>query len=148
MKRTSLALGVAVGIALLGLSVVADAQDYQAEHLLDDVSLRFFYQSGWGLKMSFASGRVSYEWIAGPPKGNGTVGVPYRSRKIGERQYLVTFRDRDQRGDDFVVLVLDFEDNTMAGSALLDYATDRERLHFEGGIIEGVRWKTRRPASR
>lgn len=118
------------------------------EYLLDGVSFRYFYQSGWGLKMSFGAGRVSYEWIAGPPQGTGKVGVPYRSRKVGPRQYLVAFRDIDRKGGDFVTLLLDFGDNTMAGAALLGYGTDRERVHFEGGTIEGVRWERASPPAR
>ncbi len=107
-----------------------------AEHLLDGTSFEYFYQTGGGLKISFADGKLQYEWIKGPRKGNKAEGIPYQSRKIGKDQFIVNWQEKGK--PDFTTLVINFEQNVMHSSAILRYGTKEEMIHFNGAIIERV----------
>ena len=117
--------------------VLSDTQEDKyrnAEHLLDGVDFEYFYQTGGGLRISFAEGLLGYEWIVGPRKGNKASNIPYQSRKIGDDLFLVNWQEKDK--PDFVTLVIDLEQNVMYSSAILRYGTDQEVIHFNGAIIE------------
>ncbi|WP_068547175.1 MoaF-related domain-containing protein [Thalassotalea crassostreae] len=118
------------------LQASTDASDKYAvaEHLLDGVSFEYFYQTGGGLKISFDDGLLGYEWISGQRKGNKASNIPYQSRKIGERLFIVNWQEKDK--PDFVTLVIDLKHNTMYSSAILRYGTEQEVIHFNGAIIE------------
>ena len=108
-----------------------------AEHLLDGTSFEYFYQTGGGLKIAFADGKLQYEWISGPRTGNKAEGIPYQSRKIGKEQFVVNWQEKDK--PDFVTLIINFEQSVMYSSAILRYGTKEEMIHFNGAIIERVR---------
>ena len=105
-----------------------------AEHLLDGTSFEYFYQTGGGLKITFADGKLEYVWISGPRKGNKAGDIPYQSRKIGNKMFIVNWQEKDK--PDFVTLVIDLEHNVMYSSAILRYGTKDEVIHFNGAIIE------------
>lgn len=116
---------------------VAQELKYKAaEHLLDGTSFEYFYQTGGGLKIAFADGKVQYEWIKGPRKGNKAEGIPYQSRKIGKDQFIVNWQEKNK--PDFTTLVINFEQGVMYSSAILRYGTQEEMIHFNGAIIERV----------
>ncbi len=107
-----------------------------AEHLLDGTSFEYFYQTGGGLKIVFADGKLGYEWISGPRKGNKAKDIPYQSRKIGKKLFIVNWQEKDK--PDFVTLIINLEENVMYSSAILRYGTKEEAIHFNGAIIERV----------
>lgn len=113
------------------------AKDGEPEHLLDGTALEFYYQNGSGISISFYDGKLRYEWIAGPPKGNMGKDIPYRSRKIGDEMYIVNFHEKHK--PDFVTLVFNLKQNVMYSSAILRYGTDKEMVSFSGGIVEHVK---------
>ena len=108
-----------------------------AEHLLDGTSFEYFYQTGGGLRIEFYAGQVRYEWITGPRKGNRAADIPYQSRKIGEKLFLVNWQEKDK--PDFVTVVINLKEHVMYSSAILRYGTPDEMIHFNGAIIERVR---------
>jgi len=105
-----------------------------AEHLLDGTSFEYFYQTGGGLKIAFADGKLQYEWITGSRKGNRAKNIPYQSRKIGNELYIVNWQEKGK--PDFVTLIVNLEQNVMYSSAILKYGTKEEAIHFNGAIIE------------
>jgi hypothetical protein len=106
------------------------------EHLLDGTSLDFHYQSGSAIHMEISDGKLAYEWITGPSKGSKAMDIPYRSRKIGDDLYIVNWHEKDK--PDFVTLIFNFRNHVVYSSALRRYRTDREEIHFQGGIMQHV----------
>ena len=127
-------------MAILLLLVTATpslSKDGRPEHLLDGTTLEYYYQNGSGISIAFYDGKLRYEWIVGPPKGNKGKDIPYQSRKIGDEMYMVNFHEKHK--PDFVTLVFNLKQNVMYSSAILRYGTEKERISFSGGIIEHVR---------
>ena len=58
----------------------------------------------------------------------------YRSRKIGDKLYLVNFKYEPSAA--FVTIVFNFNQNVFSTSALLGAGTEKELVLFEAGIIE------------
>lgn len=119
-----------------GISIL-NAEETKPEHFLDGTSLEYCYQNGSGISMQFYDGKLKYEWLSGPAKGNSGQDIPYLSRKIGAEMYIVNFQQKKKHN--FITLVFNFEQNVMCGSNLLRYGTDKEKVGFHGGIIEHVR---------
>ncbi len=113
------------------------ANDENPEHLLDGISLEYYYQNGSGLSIDFQDGELDYDWIVGPRKGNKGKDIPYKSRKIGDDMYIVNFHEKHK--PDFVTLIFNLEQNVMYSSAILRYGTEKEMIIFSGGIIEHVK---------
>lgn len=112
---------------------LVSAQEEQVQHLLDGTSMNYYYQNGGGVHVEFKEGRFHYTWIAGPY--SGTEGsIPYRSRKIGDKQYMVNFYEKDTMT--FVTIVFNFNQMMLSTSALLAPGTEQEAILFDGGIIE------------
>lgn len=109
------------------------AQEKQDEHLLDGTSMNYYYQTGGAVHIHFAEGFAEWEWIAGPWKGSGSR-KEYRSRKIGDKMYLVNWLDKESSS--LITLVFNFNQNVMWSSALLNPKTEEEQVLFDGGIIE------------
>lgn len=120
-------------VALFLMLDQATAQEKQAQHLLDGSSMDYYYQNGSGVHAEFADGQFKYKWIAGP--NAGTAGQEnYRSRKIGNRMYLVNFMVESNHT--FVTIVFNFNENVVSTSAVIAPGTDQELILFDGGIIE------------
>jgi hypothetical protein len=118
---------------LLLITCQAIAQEKQDEHLLDGTSMKYYYETGAAVHIKFEQGVADWEWIAGPWKGS--VGrEKYRSRKIGDKMYLVNFLEEGP--STFVTLVFNFNQNVMWSSALIFPQTENEQVLFDGGIIE------------
>jgi len=113
------------------------AEDQQPEHLLDGTSMDYYYQNGSGISVKFYDGKMQFKWITGPAKGNMGKDLPYRSRKIGDEMYIVNFQQTQK--NNFITLVFNFKQNVMCASNLLGYGTDKEKIGFQGGIIEHVK---------
>ncbi len=104
------------------------------QHLLDGSSIEYQYQNGWAIHMELYNGLLKYEWIAGPMKGNSNKDLPYRSRKIGSKQYMINWYEQSK--PDFVTLVFNFDTNVIYSSGLIMIGTDKQFSIFDGGIID------------
>ena len=124
-------------VSLFIVSSYSFAEDQKSEHLLDGTSLEYYYQNGTGLSLEFYDGKLQYEWIVGPAKGNKGKDIPYRSRKIGDEMYIVNFLQKEKTN--FITIVLNFKQNVMCASILLRYGTAQEKIDLQGGIIEHVK---------
>ena len=112
------------------------AQAKQAEHLLDGTSMNYYYQNGGGIHIELYDGMLKYEWIVGPRKGNGNKDLPYNSRKIGERLYIVSWLEASH--PDYTTLVFNFTNNVMYSSGIFRFGTEDQFTRFDGGIIENL----------
>ena len=113
-----------------------EAEAKQAEHLLDGTSMDYFYQNGGGIHMELYDGMLKYEWIVGPRKGNGNQDLPYKSRKIGEKMYMVSWLEESH--PDYTTLVFNFTNNVMYSSGIFRFGSENQFIRFDGGIIENL----------
>ena len=133
MKRS-----ITLLFTLLAITFNAFAQENNDEHLLDGTSMDYYYQNGSAVHAEFINGQFHYKWIAGPNK-DAEGSESYRSRKIGDRLYLVNFMV--QSNSSFVTIVFNFNQNILHTSALLAPKSDQEMIMFHGGIIEHLKFK-------
>jgi hypothetical protein len=125
-------------LAILAITCQAVAQEKQDEHLLDGTSMDYYYQNGSAVHAELLDGQFKYLWTAGPVKG--TEGSEkYRSRKIGDKMYMVNFMV--ETNSTFVTIVFNFNQNVFSTSALIAPGTDKELILFDGGIIEQLTLK-------
>ncbi len=125
-------------VAFLAISFQSFAQENQDEHLLDGTSMDYFYQNGTAVHFEIFEGQIKYKWIAGPNK-DAEGQEKYRSRKIGDKMYLLNFMN--EPSSTFVTLIFNFNQNVMYSSALIAPGTDQELVLFDGGIIEHLSLK-------
>ncbi len=118
---------------LVFFTCLSAAQEKQDEHLLDGTSMNYYYQTGSAVHIKFEQGVAEWEWIAGPWEGSGNR-KEYRSRKIGDKMYLVNWLDEESSS--LITLVFNFNQNVMWSSAILNPKTEDEQVLFDGGIIE------------
>lgn len=112
-------------------------QYVNAEHLLDGTSFQYFYKAGGGLEIAFADGKLQYEWISGPRKGNHAENIPYQSRIIGDDMYLVNWHQPDK--PDFVTLVINLRKQVLFSSAILRVGSENEMIHFKEAVIKEIK---------
>ena len=124
--------------AFLAISFQSFTPENQDEHLLDGTSMDYYYQNGTAVHVEFIDGQFNYKWIAGPNK-DAEGQEKYRSRKIGEKMYLINFMN--DPSSTFVTLVFNFNQNVMYSSALIAPGTDQQQVLFDGGIIEHLKLK-------
>ncbi len=136
MKRNKVLITLMVCF-ITALAPFSYADEEKSEHLLDGTSMEYHYQNGSGISIKFYDGMLYYEWITGPRKGNMGKDIPYRSRKIGDKMYIVNFHEKQK--PDFVTLIFNLNENVMYSSAILRYGTEKEKVSFSGGIIEHVK---------
>ena len=98
----------------------------------------YYYQNGSGVHVEFVKGKFNWKWIAGPDK-DSTGSEKYLSRKIGDKTYMINFKN--SISSDFVTIVFNFNQNVLYTSALFDPKTPKEQVLLEGGIIEHLRLK-------
>ncbi len=84
--------------------------------------------------MEFYDGKLKYEWIAGPRKGNGNKDLTYQPRKIGHKMYLVSWLE--EAHPDFVALIFNFDSSVMFSSGILRFGSKNQFTVFDGGIIK------------
>lgn len=109
----------------------------ETEHLLDGTSMKYFYQNGRGVDFELYDGKLKYEWISGPRKGKGNKDLPYMSRKIGDKMYIVSWLE--EAHPDFITLVFNFNNNVVYSSGLARFGSDKQFIVFDGGIIENLK---------
>ena len=98
----------------------------------------YYYENGSGVHVDFANGQFNWKWIAGPDK-DSTGHEKYLSRKIGDKTYIINFKN--SATSDFVTIVFNFNENVIYTSAFFNPKTNQEQIFIEGGIIEHLRLK-------
>lgn len=151
----ALTVTIAVAVPRTGVFAVDNPQDKTAvatgsgsrsrnpetkyEHLLDGTSMNYYYQNGSGIHIEFYNGMLKYKWIVGPRKGHGNEDLEYRSRKIGDKMYVINWLEESH--PDFVTIIFNFDNNVMYSSGLLRFGSEKQRIVFDGGIIEDLNLK-------
>lgn len=129
MKKLLLSLMLVVSFA-----AHAHAQKIETPPLLDGTKVTYYYQNGWGAHVEFKDGKLKYQWISGPRKGHGNKDLEYRSRKIGDKVYVINWLEKSH--PDFMTLIFNFDNNVMYSSGILRFATKDQSIVFDGGIIQ------------
>ncbi|MDO6516945.1 MoaF-related domain-containing protein [Zobellia uliginosa] len=145
--KTKLASCICLALFSIGLSFGQDKapevnnyQFGQPEHYLDGYSMNFQYQNGSAIHMEFYEGMAKYEWVAGPSKGNGNKDIAYKSLKIGDNLYLVSWHETGLK--DYLTLVFDFDKMLMHNSIIIGYQNKPERrlkTISQSGIIDHLK---------
>ncbi len=113
-----------------------EAEAKQPEHLLDGTSMKYYYQNGGGIHIEFYKGVLKYKWIVGPRKGHKNQDLPYSSRKIGDKMYIVSWLEASH--PDYTTLIFNFNNNVMYSSGIFRFGTKKQFTRFDGGIIEDL----------
>ncbi|WP_299157794.1 hypothetical protein [uncultured Tenacibaculum sp.] len=116
--------------------VKKEAEAKRPEQLLNGTSMKYYYQNGGGIHIEFYNGMLKYKWIVGPRKGNGNKELPYSSRKIGEKLYIVSWLEASH--PDYTTLIFNFNNNVMYSSGIFRFGTKDQFTRFDGGIIEDL----------
>lgn len=108
---------------------------------LDGTRMVYTYPEMGTVRVSFNSGSVGFEWIAGPLEGESGRDFTYRARKVGDDQFFVNWHEPDAHG--FVTLHIDFKAECVRSSVLAAYATDDEQVLFHSASIDRVERSSR-----
>jgi hypothetical protein len=128
---------VAVTLAMQSFALAAWAQVGTGTHNLDGTEVNWTYNNNDAqMIVSFADGLAQYEWIAGGPKGNSDSEIPYSSRQIAPNVYLMSWVQDDR--PDYITMIFNFNDMTIATTGVLKPGTDEERRLFLDGVINSV----------
>ena len=127
-----------LGLALLmtipfAAPVIAEEANSQA---LSNIEIEYTYPELGTVVLRIGDGELGYAWTAGPSAGNQASNRAYLSRKIGDELYLVNWHDPENV--DFVVLVIDFRESMVHGTALWAYQTDSPGTFFGKAAISRV----------
>lgn len=114
-----------------------EALEKQPEHLLDGTSFKYYYTNGGGIQIEFCDGMLKYEWIVGPRVGNGNKDLPYSSRKIGDKLYLISWLEASH--PDYTTLIFNFNNQVMYSSGIFRFGTENQFTRFDAGIIEDLK---------
>ena len=117
-----------------GVALADDSR--QPEYLLDGTSMNYYYQTGMAIHLELYNGKLKYQWIAGPSKGKGNKDLPYKSRKIGDKLYVISWLEESH--PDYMTLIFNFSNNVMYSSGILRFGTKNQFTVFDGGIIEDL----------
>ena len=109
--------------------------------ILDGTLMVYTYPEMGTVRVSFDNGSVSFEWIAGPLKGEAGEDFAYRARKVGDDQFFANWHEPDAHG--FVTLHIDFKAERVHSSVLAAYATDDEQVLFHSASIDRVEFSGR-----
>ncbi|WP_028865720.1 MoaF-related domain-containing protein [Psychromonas aquimarina] len=109
----------------------------KVQHLLDGSIIEYQFQHGGAVRLELYDGLLKYEWTAGPMKGNTNKDLPYRSRKIADKMYMINWYEQSKL--DYITLVFNFNNNVMHASGLLNIGSEKQFSTFAGGIIDAVK---------
>ncbi len=98
--------------------------------------MQYTYSDMGTVRTSYADGRISFEWLRGPLQGQTGGGFAYRSREVGESQFLVNWHEPDLPG--FVTLLIDFKAGLVHSSLIAAYGSEEEQIHFDSASIDSV----------
>ena len=105
-------------------------------NLLDGTTMQYTYEQTGTVEVFYKNGRMGYEWMDGPLKGESGEGFIYRAREVGKNQYFVSWHEPELPG--FVTLYIDFVAGRVHSSVLAAYATEDEQIHFDTALISQV----------
>ena len=114
------------------------AQTKQGKHLLDGTSLDVYWETGTRVHVEFNDGQIISKWISGPGQ-DATGQESYRSKKIGDKMYVVNFLKTPDHS--FVTLIFNFNQNVLCASAIREVGTKDETIFLEGATIEHLHLK-------
>ena len=103
-------------------------------NLLDGTSLTYIYHDLGTVKLDFTDGLITYEWLEGPFKGTIGKDHPYKSKKIAKKIYLVHWFESSRSS--LVSLVINFKEDSVDSSALLNPTTEEETVLFHHATIQ------------
>ena len=103
---------------------------------LDGKRLNYTYPEMGTVVVQLDAGKLGFEWIDGPLKGESGHGFDYRARKVGDEQFFVNWHEPETRG--FVTLFLDLEKSFACSSVLAAYATENEQVLFHSASINSI----------
>jgi MoaF N-terminal domain len=110
------------------------AQSKQEEHLLDGTSFDNYYESGSREHIEFVAGQIISKWIAGPGQDNASGQENYKSKKIGDKIYIVNWLKTPSHS--FCTLILNFNQNKLYASAIRGVGTNNEAIFLEEATID------------
>ena len=125
MKRLKRIL---IHLVLFSLSMHAYGQEIES-HLLDGTEIEYEYSGLGAVAVTFYDGLVKFKWVSGPSAGRGGQDFIYRARKIDDDTYLVNWHEPVKQ--DFVSLIINYGTEKVYGSALVRYATEKEKIIFK-----------------
>ena len=108
------------------------------KQLMDGTTIDYTYSGGMHFIVTFHDGLASYEAVGdtgGVSDANDN--IPYRSREIRPGLIHTVWHETDI--GDMVSLVIDMDAGRIYSAALLGYPADDRMLHFEDGIINGIK---------
>ncbi len=114
------------------------AQTKAGEHLLDGTSLDIYYESGPLVHVEFNEGQIISTWISGPGR-NATGQESYRSKKIGDKTYIINFLKTPDHS--FVTNIIYFNQNVLYTSAIRGVGTGDEAIYLEEATITNANLK-------
>jgi hypothetical protein len=114
------------------------AQTKQDEHLLDGSSFDCIYESGSREHVEFKDGLIISQWISGPGQ-NATGQESYRSRKIGDKIYIINFLKTPSHS--FVTTIFYFSQNVSYTSAIRGVGRTDEAIFLEKATLENLHLK-------
>ena len=106
----------------------------EENNLLDGTSLTYIYHDLGTVKLDFADGLLTYEWLEGPFKGTIGKDHPYKAKKIAKKIYFVHWFESERSS--LVSLVINFKEDSVDSSALLNPTTEEETVLFHHATIQ------------
>jgi hypothetical protein len=104
--------------------------------VLDGTRMVYTYPEMGTVRVSYADGKMGFEWLAGPLEGESGKDFAYRARALGDDRFFVSWHEPEAHG--FVTLYIDFRAEIVHSSVLAAYATDDEQVLFHSASIDRV----------
>jgi phenolic acid decarboxylase len=101
-----------------------------------NVELEYTYPSAGTVVLTIGQGTLGYRWLTGQSAGTEVVDRLYKSRKVADDVFIVSWHNVEQ--SDFVSLVIDLKEMVVHGSALAAYGTENEFFFFDKAEIQRV----------
>ena len=103
-------------------------------NLLDGTTVTYTYEDLGTIELEIDNGLLTYEWKEGA--FSGTIGKDhaYKARKISDKIYLIHWFESSRSS--LITLVLNFKENQVHSSALLNPTTEEETILFHNATIQ------------
>lgn len=112
------------------------AQTKQDGHLLDSTSMDIYYENGFSAHIEFNDGHITWQLISGNGSQDATGQESYKSKKIADKIYVVSFLDTSRHS--FVTFVFNFNKDILLASAI---RTKDEANFLDSATIEHLHLK-------
>ena len=109
---------------------------HELTNALDGKRLNYTYAEMGTVVVELKDGKLGFEWIDGPLRGQSGQDFAYHAREVGNEQYFVSWHEPKERG--FVTLYLDLKNDCACSSVLAAYATEDEQSLFHSASINSV----------